>query len=153
MSSSHQDWIGTHLSSTKASKRMNNGETLLDWNYPLMNLVNVVLKTIRKVLIPDFSDDVQWGEVPTPDSSFGKVPDDRSLHSRMSGWESHIYTESPNDRSHVDKSKNAESPFSCPQISPNMLPCPLLPVCTLMGSNYHLLQNLLQKNPLPFSIF
>jgi hypothetical protein len=106
-----------------------------------------------EVLIPDFSDDVQWGEVPTPDSSFGKVPDDRSLHSRMSGWESHIYTESPNDRSHVDKSKNAESPFSCPQISPNMLPCPLLPVCTLMGSNYHLLQNLLQKNPLPFSIF
>jgi hypothetical protein len=57
---------------------------------------------------------MQGGEVPTPDSSFDKVPDDRSLRVRMSGGESHIYNETPNDRSHIDKSKHADIPNGMP---------------------------------------
>jgi hypothetical protein len=68
-----------------------------------------------EVLIPDFNEDMQLGEVPTPDSSFNKVPDDRSLHVRMmSGGESHIYNETPNDRSHTDMSKQADTPNVMP---------------------------------------
>jgi hypothetical protein len=63
-----------------------------------------------EVLIPELNKDFKWEEVPTPYSSFGKVPDDGSLCARMSGGESHIYTETPNHRSHIDKSKHADTP-------------------------------------------
>jgi hypothetical protein len=61
-------------------------------------------------LIPDFNEDVQCREVPTPDYSFDKVPNDGILHVCMSGGESHIYNETPKDRSHIDKSKHADTP-------------------------------------------
>jgi hypothetical protein len=69
---------------------------------------------MRRSPDPRFYKDVQWGEVPTPDSSFDKVPDDRSLPVRMSGGERHIYDETPNDRSHIDKSKHADTPNVMP---------------------------------------
>jgi hypothetical protein len=98
---------------------MKNGEAFLIWNHPLMNVVIMILKMISngewgEVLTPDFNKDLQWGEVPTPYSSFNKVPDDSSLRVRMSGGESHIYNETPNNRSHIDKSRHADTPNVMP---------------------------------------
>jgi hypothetical protein len=112
-----------------------------------------------EVLMTDFNKYVQWREVLTPDSSFDKVRDDRSLHVHMSGEESHIYSETPysetpNDRSHIDKSKHADTPNIMPTDKSKHVAMPTVAVtCTQMGSNHHILQNLLRENPLPFSTF
>jgi hypothetical protein len=65
----------------------------------------------------------------------------------MSGGESHIYNETLNDRSNIDSNMlTCPMMMSCPQISPNMVPRPMVLANTLIGSNYHLLLNYLLLN-------
>jgi predicted P-loop ATPase len=78
----------------------------------------------------------------------------------MYGGESHIYNETPKDRSHIDKSKHADVPNDdvMPIDKPKHAVMSTVAGMHTDGSNHHLLQNLLQKNHvlqnlLPFSTF
>jgi hypothetical protein len=154
MSSSHQDWDPSVLDQGSKDDEKWGGIPDLESSFDEFGNYDCEDdKQWGEVLIPDFNKDVQWGEVPTLDSSFNKVPDDRSLHVRISGGESHIYNETPDNRSHIDQSKHANTPNVMPTDKSKYAAMPTVAGITLMGSNHNLLQNLFRKNPLPFSTF